>query len=260
MSATPHCLPTPSLLEAALGYAACGLSVFPCRRDKRPLTEHGFTDATTDPDTIRAWWHHWPSALIGIAVPAGYVVIDIDGPEGWAALKAEGLLMPATMSAITGRGEWHRHLWYRLPTGIQLRNAVALRPHVDLRSLGGYVIAPPSVSAYGPYRWVRRFDLGNVSHCPEWVVERASRTETNAPTPTSKWRELVAGVAEGQRNNTVVRLAGHLLRRYVDPYVALELLRTWNTVRCSPPLPDDEVVRAVDSVARRELQRRGGVE
>ena len=36
------------------------------------------------------------------------------------------------------------------------------------------------------------------------------------------WRRLVAeGVSEGRRNDAIARLAGHLLRRRIDPYVAL---------------------------------------
>ena len=36
------------LLEAALGYAAKGKPVFPCNLAKKPLTEHGHKDASTD--------------------------------------------------------------------------------------------------------------------------------------------------------------------------------------------------------------------
>ena len=253
-----HRSPDDARLQAALSYAEPGWRVFPCKRDKSPITPHGLNDATTDRETILAWWRRWPWALVAIAVPAGCLVIDVDGTDGWAALEAEGLTLPATLTAITGRGEWHRHLWYALPAGIQLRNAVGLLPHVDLRALGGYVVAPPSVSVHGPYSWVGRFDIADVSECPEWVIERASRTETKATTPASEWRSLVAGVTEGQRNVAAARLAGHLLRRYVDPVVVLELCRCWNVARCRPPLPDDEVVRTVDSVARLELRRRGG--
>ena len=52
-----------ALLEAALGYATRGCPVFPVI-DKKPRTEHGFHDATTDPATIRGWWERWPDAGI----------------------------------------------------------------------------------------------------------------------------------------------------------------------------------------------------
>lgn len=44
--------------------------------------------------------------------------------------------------------------------------------------------------------------------------------------------------------------AGHLLWHGVDPEVTLELLRCWNAHRCAPPLPDEEVVRTVQSTTQ----------
>ena len=42
-----------SMLEAALEYADKGLPVFPCQaKGKKPVTENGFKDATTDRDRI----------------------------------------------------------------------------------------------------------------------------------------------------------------------------------------------------------------
>jgi hypothetical protein len=48
--------PDISLLNAALGYAATGWAVFPCTpRGKKPLTENGFKDGSTDPQIVKAW-------------------------------------------------------------------------------------------------------------------------------------------------------------------------------------------------------------
>ena len=52
-------------------------------------------------------------------------------------------------------------------------------------------------------------------------------------TPPAEWRELAAGGAdEGQRDCTVAKLCGHFLRRFVDPFVVLELMQCWNATRC----------------------------
>jgi hypothetical protein len=55
----------------------------------------------------------------------------------------------------------------------------------------------------------------------------------------------------------LARLAGYLLRRRIDPVVALEMLISWNATRCRPPLDEAEVAGIVDSIAGRELKRRG---
>ena len=91
------------------------------------------------------------------------------------------------------------------------------------------------------------------------VVMRTFLSNGNGalPTPPAEWRDLVlCGVGEGQRNYSVTRLAGYLLRRHVDPLVALEFLTAWNATRCLPPLDTAEVARIVDSIAGRELKRR----
>ena len=63
---------------------------------------------------------------------------------------------------------------------------------------------------------------------------------------------------EGERNVATTRLAGHLLRRGVDPDVALALISTWNETRNRPPLPDNELERTFDSICAAELRRRNG--
>jgi hypothetical protein len=72
------------------------------------------------------------------------------------------------------------------------------------------------------------------------------------------WSALVqAGIGEGGRNDTIARLAGHLLQRHVDPLMTLELILAFNEARCRPPLDRAEVVRTVDSIAGAELRQRG---
>jgi Primase C terminal 1 (PriCT-1) len=69
---------------------------------------------------------------------------------------------------------------------------------------------------------------------------------------------LADGVDEGARDNGATRLCGYLLRHYIDPIVALELLQIWNTARCRPPLPADDIERIVESIAGKEMRRRSG--
>jgi hypothetical protein len=84
-----------------------------------------------------------------------------------------------------------------------------------------------------------------------------STPHAKVPAPASAWLELVrADVTDRKRNDAAARLAGHLLRRYVDPRVAIELLMAWNGTRCAPPLAPAEITTIVDSIAGRELARR----
>ncbi len=76
-------------------------------------------------------------------------------------------------------------------------------------------------------------------------------------TPSPEWRTLIEGVGEGARNCSLAKLAGHLLRHHVNAFVTLGLLQAWNASNCTPPLPTAEVEQIVNSIAGKELRRRG---
>jgi hypothetical protein len=177
------------LLEAALGYAARGIPVYPvhwpgpipsraslacscahgpaCDRPaKHPLLRHGVKQATTDPNRIGRWWHRWPQANLGLATGIMFDALDIDGPAGRAALgelqEAAGLRLAGPLVA-TGGGGWH--VWFR-PTGLGNRPPRGLA-HVDWRGRGGCVLAPPSrhISG-GTYRWLVGLDQAPLAEVP----------------------------------------------------------------------------------------------
>jgi hypothetical protein len=138
-----------NLLAQALHYAALDeWHVFPCRpRDKRPMTTNGFKDASCEPSVIHGYWTRYPTANIGIALEAsGLLVVDIDGPEGIEPYERLGL--PCTRRVTTGRREGGEHHYYRVPNGARIKTAV-IGPKLDLRGVGAYVIAPPSIHPSG---------------------------------------------------------------------------------------------------------------
>ena len=254
-------VPTGSVRLSPLGQAALeigrlGFAVFPLRpREKTPLTAHGHLDARLDEEAIRRWWGRHPCANVGLAIPPGLVVVDIDDLAALGRLKAEGRALPATVKSATGRGV---HLFYR--TEAEIRNAVKLFPGVDLRGVGGYVVAPPSIHPTGAsYRWEVPLAPANLAEAPGWIGDATLESGAGQARPPEAWRQMLSGdVGSGKRNDTIASLAGHLLRLGVDPFVALELLLAWNAARCHPPLSEAEVTRTVDSVAGCELRRRRG--
>ena len=72
------------LKDKALRLALTGWRVFPCGPDKTPLTSHGFKDATDAVNQVEAWAREWASdgALIGLALPDDWLVVDIDPRVG----------------------------------------------------------------------------------------------------------------------------------------------------------------------------------
>lgn len=137
------------LLEAALWYGCQGIAVFPLRpNDKRPATTRGFHDASTDIAVIGAWWAACPEYNIGLPTGGTFDVIDVDppvGPDSLAELESAGLVPEVIARVATPRGE---HVYIRA-TGDGC--TTALRPGVDYRGRGGYVVGAPSVIEAGAW-------------------------------------------------------------------------------------------------------------
>jgi len=136
-------------LRAALWYAAAlGVPVFPCKPgEKQPATRQGYLDATRDHALIRQWWTAWPEANPAFPTGGLFDVIDVDGPAGvrsFGQLRADGHLPYPMAIAHTPRG-FH---YYIRATGDG--NTTNLRPGIDYRGKGGYVLAPPSWFAGAP--------------------------------------------------------------------------------------------------------------
>lgn len=61
---------------------------------------------------VRGWFKKWPWANVGIITGriSGLLVLDIDGPEGAAAIREREL--PPTVKVETGGGGWHYYFQY----------------------------------------------------------------------------------------------------------------------------------------------------
>jgi Bifunctional DNA primase/polymerase, N-terminal len=206
-----------ALLDAALGYAARGIPVYPvhwprpivdrasltcsCRRGaacdrpaKHPLVGHGIHDATTEVAQLERWWRRWPQANLGLATGIIFDALDIDGAVGLASLRQ---LAPAADPWLpgpvvrTGGGGWH--YWFA-PTGLGNRPPRGVS-HVDWRGIGGCVLAPPSrhVSG-GTYRWLRALDWASLP-----VVPAALRALLDPDPPTTTRPTDPTGSADPDR-------------------------------------------------------------
>src|ERR1700758_2065689 len=139
---------TNQTLRQALACASRGWPVFPCMYGRKvPLTRHGVRDATTDEQRITAWFGRHLDWNLAIATGApGPDVLDVDdhGPAGngyaaFARLSKAGLLDGAAAYVRTPSGGLHAYF-----TGTGQRNGHLPAHHLDFRSVGGYILVPPS--------------------------------------------------------------------------------------------------------------------
>jgi hypothetical protein len=193
------------------------------------------------------------------------VVFDVDPKHGGDIALEEfeerNGNLPDTWTVKTGGGG--RHHYFGVDTAV-CNTIGQVGPGLDFKgTAAGYVVAPPSRHESGMhYAWVEGRSPANIplAPMPGWLLT-AARSQSNGKavaTPSATWRDLVRnGVDDGARNKSIASLAGHFLRRYVDPVVTLEMMMVWNAVRCRPPLGEDEVETIVNSIAGREIKRRG---
>jgi hypothetical protein len=238
------------LADAAARYAACGMEVFPLRpRGKAPLTAHGLKDASADAATVAQWWRRWPTANIGLALPPGLMVLDVDGEAGRASLaelEHQHGPLPATRTVRTGGGGEHRY--FRVPAGAAVKNDSKgkLGTALHIRAGGGYTVLPPSEHASGRrYEWADRRELAD---CPAGLLTLLTAPVPNAaPSPASAGD----GIPEGQRHAHLLSLAGSLQRKGAAPAAIEAALLAENAARCRPPKSEPEVrALAADVCAR----------
>jgi len=244
-----------------------GLAVFPVDpTTKAPKTQHGCKDATRSEASIIQLWRKWPSAGVAVATgkPSGIVVIDIDpssgGEDGFSDLAGQLGAPGVTVRVTTPRGGWHA--WYRAPSVPVPCSAGKLAPGVDVRGDGGYVVAPPTTRPDGTgWRWAGAAPLAELQ--PEWLEALTAQNATAPTRPSAgagSWvAMLAAGIPDGQRNQALTAILGHLLARNIDVHLAAHLLHLVNQSACHPPLDAIEVEKIVASIAGREARKRRGL-
>jgi hypothetical protein len=247
---------TTGRLRQALDYAARGWPVFPCHvGQKTPATAHGYRDATTDPGQITAWFTRNPLQNVAIATGApGPDVLDVDdhGPAGngyaaFARLSRAGLLDSAAAYVRTPSGGLHAYF-----TGSAQRNGHLPARHLDFRSRGGYVLAPPSLVNGKHYQLIRTVEAdGGLDWTAVTALLEPRRQITQPQQQPAPGRDVtylarwVAGQAEGNRNAGLFWAANRALE--TDPAADLSPLAA---AARQAGLGDKEITRTLDSARR----------
>lgn len=197
MSIVPH----PSVLSAALDYAARGWRVvpLPIRGDgddkdgKAPGLPSWQKDATTDHAVIAAWWQRWPTANVGVLCdPSFGFAVDVDDLEILEYLPD----LPKTLTGWTPAGGCH--LVYRHPsvplgndvTGVRAiakergwvpsKDAKGKARGIDIRGKAGQIVVSPSVSPRNGQHWRWADPSAEIAEAPAWLID-ALQSKAAAP-------------------------------------------------------------------------------
>jgi hypothetical protein len=252
----------------ALTWVSRGLPVIPCSRTTKGALVPGFGRSASpgelhrfaDPEQVRSWWSgRYRRAHVGVLTGRGLgalVVVDLDmsklgappltgrwegcqhGTDVLERLAAEhGAPWPDTYTVVTPSGGLH--LYFRAPRGEPIGCATGdggapphLGPLVDVRGIGGYVIAAGSYSRAQGRAYTRVSGPELLPQpLPAWLLALLRPTSPPSPTrtptplralPTGTRAERYAAVAlngavedvanapEGERNRRLRAAARHL--------------------------------------------------
>ena len=249
------------LLDSALAYLARGWSVIPLTPDsKKPAIDwKEFIDRKPTEEEVRRWWSDKPNCNIGVVTGpvSGICVVDVDSGDPAEIYKEA----PCEMIQKTPKG-WH--LVYRHP-GFTVLTRAGVRPGIDVRGDGGYIVASPSVVNGKEYKWTRTsIDLSDPPGVVAGIDPLDRKTGEQFITggdgvSTDRWvADMFEGAQKGTRNQAAARLAGYLASKDIPIDIAKNLLEAWNTGKNEDPdsMPRSEIDRTVESIYNKDNIKR----
>jgi Bifunctional DNA primase/polymerase, N-terminal/Family of unknown function (DUF5906) len=215
-------------------YCALGLHTFPCcapgmgahvhskngppcsTPGKMPLVRFK-ESATSDKALGCKMFARFLGSNIAVATGAesGVFVVDIDpkngGNETLAALVKKNGALPTTWMVRTGSGG--THYYFHWPDFDVANSQGVLGRGIDVRGVGGYVIAPPSVHPNGNrYEWLVPLNTP-LANAPEWVLKRLQTKPSHLRIVSSTNKSEGPRWKIGERNDPLFRLACSLRSR-----------------------------------------------
>jgi hypothetical protein len=123
----------------------------------RPLRGGWQKNASDDPATLIEWTLKYPLANFGVVTGEKSFGLDVDvrpQKNGLAELEQLefdiGKRTPHTVMVTTGRDNGSHHRYFQVPSA-PIRNRASFLPGLDVRNIGGYLVAPGSRHASGGF-------------------------------------------------------------------------------------------------------------
>jgi hypothetical protein len=228
------------------------------------------------------WSRGYNIAIVCGVVSNNLVVVDVDvynNPDS-AKIFSMDAVMEETTVVETPSGGYHIYFLSKNPVP-SFNLVYQAKPILEVRSIGRYVLAPPSIAADKrtgtprPYIFLSSPEkIALVDFNPYFLAKKAGeKLGLNISLPiVSEGDKLIdlyrtlqgepyrgrhppciqfilAGVHQGMRNNAAIMLASYLVHlRKLSSKKVIKLLLEWNS-RNKPPLPEKEIYSVVKSLA-----------
>ncbi|MCF1426057.1 bifunctional DNA primase/polymerase [Lactiplantibacillus plantarum] len=258
-------------LDKAIEMAQQGYAVYPLIENtkKPPKGVAGYQAATSDQNTIFAWFKNHPTYNLGLRLDlSDLLVVDIDmhdsaknGKDSLFELQRQGkTLPPDTYIEKTAGGGLHYFFKY---TGDKVRK-IDNWPGIDL--LSDFTVIAPSEINGKPYEPLDGRTLDDIKPAPQWLIDKlmgqkVNWTSEHAYTTHQKrytgrlLDEMVTGTTQGNRNAWFAKMIGRLFATGAEPETVYELACSINEQFIDQPLETKEVTTIYNSILKREMKR-----
>lgn len=238
--------------EAIKKYSELGFSVIPVgvnfdlksgKHIKKPLIKwQQYQNKKLSHEELQQVFSRYSKAGVGIVTGkiSSMLVLDIDDLE-----SLDLTLIPDTPTVRTISGGLHAYFKY--PQGFEIKSTTGLKPGVDIRAEGGFVVAPPTSAGDNSYKWENGLDVP-IADVPDWLMDllivgnkpERSKINFNSVVPT------------GQRHPTVLSFIGHVTNKYShEPYEKLwERVLDFVNEKFEIPFEDTDMVWLRESFDR----------
>ena len=187
---------------------------------------------------------------LGIVCGKTSNIIVVDADNETAINTLDELILPETLTVRPAKG---KHLYFKYFESDVINNAVRFYDGIDIRTQGGFVVAPGSLHRLGTtYEFVNN---SPIIEMPENLIAFIKdNIEKKSKKSAEKGAKLVETLKEGNRNDTLFRVACSMRAIGIDENIIKYAIEKQNNM-LSSPLEENELSTLLSSVFRYESGR-----
>ncbi|WP_285947449.1 bifunctional DNA primase/polymerase, partial [Thomasclavelia cocleata] len=258
-----------------------GYSITPIvKGTKANFRQKWSTEAINDIESAKRWWNGYPNDNIAIITgkrSKNLLIIDVDrknSEDGTKAIKeweSQHDKLPKTLMATTPNNGLH--YYYFIGDDLleeadkYIKNKSKYYEGIDVRYNGGLIVAPPSTTKKGEYKWKNKgipiayANENVIDFLKNGVVNKTNNTFSGDAVDKKINNNLgkTKGVTVvcGNRNTSLASYIGSLHAQGYSDNTICKMAYIYNSENCidnegnSNPLPIDEVERTLKSILSR---------
>lgn len=242
-----------------------GFRVLPIKPNgKEAILKDWKNQASRNPNVIKEWFEktqYNAGLLTGQA--NGIIVIDIDpkndGFRSFEELEKELGPIKTQSNYIVQTGSSGWHIYFSIPSDLVIPQRIGIRPGIDIKSDGGYVLSAyskhPNGNLYLPFIEHEDTNLykDQLTALPDKLLKFLMKPKDKNMMNVEMSPPIRGiNIIQGNRNHTLFKIGSAIRNNLMSPEAIKLALQSENKFRCSPPMDEIEVNSIAESVLKYE--------